>query len=249
MAQPRVAPGAQVPPPEHAPNADHAPHAHVAASQLRERLRLPVPQLPQASDSIWVSPGEHSPVPPPMHAPKADQAPQLQLPLQVRVRVRVPVPQVPQASELVSIMPSVHSPSSAQAHAPQVQSRPQVRAWTPHIPQRAPIWTSPMGQSPPPLHAPSSRHVPPSQTWRCIPQLLHGTIRGGSPGAQAHEVGAVHAAQRPSMQRSTPALHAELQGRSAIRPTLGLASSQSRSEGTPSPSTSMAATQVPPSQL
>jgi hypothetical protein len=129
-----------------------------------------------------------------------------------------------------------------------VHVTPQVRACTPHRPQVPPISTSPIGQVPPPLQVPSSRQVPPSQTWRCIPHSMHETMRGASPSVQSQSVGAVHGFQRPSRQRSTPALHAELQGLSAMRPTLALASSQSCPEGTPSPSTSLSGTQSPPSQ-
>ena len=145
-------------------------------------------------------------------------------PEQVRDSGSEPSPQVPQGLVRVSVVPIAHSPSSLHAHAPHVQSTPHVRAWTPQRPQVPPISTVPIEHGPPPTHVPSSRQTPSSQTCVWVPQCMHGTVRGAVPGVQSQLVGAVHAAHTPSVQRSTPAAHDELHGRSAMRPTLALAS-------------------------
>ena len=120
-------------------------------------------------------------------------------------------------------------------HAPQVQSAWQMRVWWPHIvPHAPPVSMSPGAQGPPPLQRPSSAHMPLVQTCRCMPQRAQAIIRGGSPVVQSHVDDAVHAAQRPSVQRSTPVPHADVQLRSDVRPTLALLSSQSMPAAIPS---------------
>lgn len=219
----------------------HAPHVQLVPLQVRVRVwfaqppghaRVSISGEPgvQVADVVQVGPSTH--------------APQVQVPAQVRVPGRVPSPQAPHADVRISVAPIAHSPSSLQAHAPQVQSMPHVRACVPQLPQVPPISTSPIEHGPPPTHTPSSRQTPPSQTCRCVPQCIQGTVRGASPSVQSQLVGAVQAAQAPSVQRSTPSAHDELHGRSAMRPTLALASSQSTSEGTPSMSRSIEARQI-----
>ena len=121
------------------------------------------------------------------------------------------------------------------AHAPHVQSAWQIRVCIPHmVPQAAPISIAPGAHAPPPLHKPSSVHTPDEQTWRCVPQRAQAIVRGGSPVVQSHVEGAVHAAQMPSVQRSTPVPQPEVHVRSEVRPTLAMLSSQSIAEGMPS---------------
>lgn len=105
---------------------------------------------------------------------------------------------------------------------------------------------SPGEQAPPPVQRPESVHTPSWQTCCCIPQRMHAIVRGGSPAVQSQLVGAVHAAQVPLVQRSTPVPQLEEHERSLVAPTLAFASSQSVAAGTPSPSPSSVAVRQTP---
>ena len=75
-------------------------------------------------------------------------------------------------------------------------------------------------------------------------------MRGGSPVLQSQVDDAVHAAQMPSVHRSTPVPHAEVQLRSEVRPTLALLSSQSMPAAMPSWSLSTVVDwHAPPTQI
>lgn len=244
----QLSPDSQVPLPQTGPQVGHElhppkpPHVHEPVAQVRVRVWFAQPPG-HARVSVSTMPGVHSPLVPPLHVPNAPHAPHEHVAPQVRERLFVPVPHAPQEPLSVSIAPTAHSPSSVQAQAPQLQVMSHVRACVPQRPHIPPICTSPIEHGPPPTQVPSSRQTPPSQTCRCVPQCIHGTVRGATPSVQSQLVGAVHAAHVPSVQRSTPSAHAELHGRSAIRPTLALESSQSTSLVTPSMSTSSDTTQ------
>ncbi len=93
---------------------------------------------------------------------------------------------------------------------------------------------SPGAHGPLPVQRPSSVQTPLVHTCRCMPQCTHAIMRGGSPVVQSHVVGAVHAAQTPLVQRSTPVPQLELQVRSLVVPTDAMVSSQSVALGMPS---------------
>jgi hypothetical protein len=109
-----------------------------------------------------------------------------------------------------------------------------MRVCVPHMPHTPPVSMSPGAHGPLPVQRPSSVHTPALQICRCMPQRAHAIIRAGSPVVQSHVVGAVHAAQMPSVQRSTPVPQLELQVRSLVRPTVEVESSQSIAVGMPS---------------
>jgi hypothetical protein len=109
-----------------------------------------------------------------------------------------------------------------------------MRVCIPHMPHVPPMSMSPGPHGPAPVQRPSSVHTPPEQICRCIPQCAHAIMRAGSPGVQSQLVGAVHAAQVPSVQRSTPVPQLELQLRSLVLPIDAFESSQSVAVGTPS---------------
>lgn len=164
LAHARVAPGAHAPPPEQALQLPHAPQSQLVASQLRVRVRVPVPQLPHGPFSVSVMPGVQVPAPPPEHVPHPLHAPQLQAAEQVRVRDCLPVPHVPHAWVSDSVAPIAQRPSSVHDHGPQVQSSRQTRACVPQLPHVPPISTSPIEHGPPPTQVPSSTHTPPVHT-------------------------------------------------------------------------------------
>ncbi len=242
LGHPRVSPGAHAPPPLHEPASVHAPHEHDAPHD-RVCVLVPRPQLPQATVRDSVAPAVHSPL--------AEQAlhagsSQRQSSPQVRVRVRVP-PQLPQGSLSGEVAPRAHSPMLAHVHAPQLQSSWQVRRCVPQFVQEPPVSTAPAMHAPSLVHAPSTQR-PPSQVCCMRPHLPQLAVRAGVPGSQSQLVGASHAAQTPSVQRSTPPPHPLVQGRSFVGPTVASKSSQSRERGMPSSSASMSATQAPSTQ-
>lgn len=152
----------------------------------------------------------------------------------MRECVCVPVPHVPQVWSPLSVMPATHTPSPVHAHAPHVQSAWHMRVCWPHMPHAAPMSMSPGEQGPLPVQRPSSVHTPALQICRCMPQRAHAIIRGGSPVVQSQVVGAVHAAQTPSVQCSMPVPQLDVHECSDMRPTVADVSSQSRFAGMPS---------------
>jgi hypothetical protein len=109
-----------------------------------------------------------------------------------------------------------------------------MRVCIPHMPQTPPMSISPGAHGPLPVQRPSSVHTPLLQICRCMPQCTQAIMRGGSPVVQSQLEGAVHAAQTPPLQRSTPVPHDELQARSDVEPTLAIESSQSIAAAMPS---------------
>ncbi len=106
----REAPGAQTPSPEHALQLPHEPQPQLDA---QVRVRVCMPQLPQASVWLSVWPGVHTPPPPPLQVLHVPQLPHEQSPWQVRVRVWVP-PQLPHDWLPMSVVPAAHTPSPMQ---------------------------------------------------------------------------------------------------------------------------------------
>ena len=160
MAQGRVAPGAQVPPPL---QVLQGPQAFQTQALLHERVRVwvPRPQLPHGCDSIWVSPAVHSVVPPLVQALHGPHSPQVQLALQLRVRVWTPSPQPPQGCMSISKVPGMQAPSPLQVSPPHVQSIWHVCMRVPQrSPQFPPLRVSP-GEHSPLMQTPSSTHRPP----------------------------------------------------------------------------------------
>lgn len=222
------------------PDMHCAPEASWQLPQLHEleHTSTPHPVATPAefrSQPVRVAPGEQTPPPEqvvyPLHAPHPH--------VESQVRVRVWRPQFPQACSSISVWPGVHSPAPppTQVNAPHVQSALQVRCSVPH-PHAPPVSVAPGVQIPSPVHAPSFTHVPPTQTWRCVPQRPQGIVRGAEPSAQSHVVGASHSPHTPSMQSRRPAPQLLVQSLSMERPTPGSASSQSIAAGTPSSSAS-----------